>query len=299
MYRIDGKFIPLRKKNLVEGFSNIVEHMQHNTPSHDNHHAPMPLFQLNVNRDVGKVFLEKHPEVNITSLQWQRIISDGSSVITSNINNMISNPIPTDLEYILTDEDVNSKIGVRISYSDIKDLHSNNIDPPPPEVSITGNTSIGGMLYVNTSNMDSDSLIYKWEYADTPDSTSWTEVSGNDNPSLTINTNMLGKHVRVTVNGSFISQAVSIPSPPFATISSSESANILKLTANSNIENPTYQWILNDSNGETIIYGANAQDYMIDTTDTNYNITNRYKVKVTNFNDSSITATSSEYSAST
>ena len=85
----------------------------------------MPLFQLNVNRDVGKVFLEKHPEVNITSLQWQRIKSDGSSVVTSNINNLISNPIPTDLEYILTDEDINSKIGVRISYSDIKDLHSN------------------------------------------------------------------------------------------------------------------------------------------------------------------------------
>ena len=142
------------------------------------------------------------------------------------------------------------------------------------------------MLYVNTSNMDSESLIYKWEYADTPDSTSWTEVSGNDNPSLTINTNMLGKHVRVTVNGSIISQTILIPNPPNVVITTSFSGSNTILTADTNIDNPIYEWISND----VIIAGQTTQNYTISNDDTN-----KYKVKVTNFNDSNITVTSGEY----
>ena len=169
MYTIDGKFIirnlqKFSKSILIEKYDNTYNYGS--PASFDDSDSNNELFELKFSDDGTKVFLEKNPSINIDGIQWQRIIYDGVTTQTVNINNLISNPTSSDLYYTLDSNDYGNKIGVRVTYSGIKDLATNQIDFPEPDIFIESDSDlvIGSEIFSYISNLDSASYSCSWKY---------------------------------------------------------------------------------------------------------------------------------------
>ena len=299
MYTIDGKFIirnlqKFSKSILIEKYDNTYNYGS--PASFDDSDSNNELFELKFSDDGTKVFLEKNPSINIDGIQWQRIIYDGVTTQTVNINNLISNPTSSDLYYTLDSNDYGNKIGVRVTYSGIKDLATNQIDFPEPDIFIDSDSDlvIGSEIFSYISNLDSASNSYSWKYSDNSD-TGWIDITGGNTDNLVITSLLLGKYVKLVVNDIYESNIIFIPGPLFASITyETDTFSLLKLIANTNIENPKYDWMLNN-----IEIGYNDKEYLININDSDFDNEDEYTVKVTNIDDSSITETSDVFKYST
>ncbi|MFM6409922.1 MAG: hypothetical protein ACKPGT_36795, partial [Microcystis sp.] len=137
------------------------------------------------------------------SYQWQQS-TDGTN--WTNINDAV-NPTLT-----LADAQVGKYIKVRVQYvdghgtletvdSNITSLVTNINDIPTGSVTVTGATIKNQTLTANNTLADADglgTLSYQWQ--ESTDNTTWTNINGATNPSLILGEAQLDKYVRVRVN---------------------------------------------------------------------------------------------------
>ncbi|WP_287627159.1 MULTISPECIES: Ig-like domain-containing protein [unclassified Microcystis] len=135
--------------------------------------------------------------------QWQQS-TDGTN--WTNINDAV-NPTLT-----LADAQVGKYIQVRVQYvdghgtletanSNITSLVTNINDLPTGSVTITGATIKNQTLTANNTLADADglgTLNYQWQ--ESTNGTTWTNINGATNPSLILGEAQLDKYVRVRVN---------------------------------------------------------------------------------------------------